>query len=488
MSDPRFRSATDIAKRVRARELSAVAVLDEQLAQIRKHNPALNAVVELLEESARTQALAADHAAREGRNLGPLHGVPVLLKDVHRMRDSLSTYGLPQFKHYRPQSDSWVAERLRDAGAVIVGRTNVPVAGFDWQTWNSIYGASNNPWDFERTPGGSSGGAAAAVAAGFVPLDIGSDLGGSIRYPAHCCGVYGLRPSEGLVPNWRLQAERHALPFRHMLTSGPIARSLDDIELGLRVITPAGFASLPSPAPLARPLRIGWTDRYPGLNPVLGKESRKAFLAYVERLRAAGHTVESVLPEGVDFYESMGVWGSIVGHEFVAGLPAFVRPWPLRALFLGALTMRFFFGAGRFSESFTQGFLSGRQAYFRALSRRDEMMMDFQRLFSRYDAWITPVAPDEAPLKCRMGTSIEREGRNHTYSEYFASWTVPLTPFGHPILTLPIARMGSGLPISVQVSGPRFGDLQLIAIGRQLAPHGLPVEIPPAFAAAKPRA
>ncbi|RWF96648.1 MAG: amidase, partial [Mesorhizobium sp.] len=192
--DTTFLTASQLAAAIREKKVGAVEAMEAQLARIAVVNPLLNAIVTLDEEAARAGAQAADMAVVRGEAVGPLNGVPVTLKDGHATAGMRTTIGLEAFSGHVPATDSTIAARLRKAGAVIIGKTNVPPRLRDLQTDNPIFGRTVNPWDVTRTPGGSSGGAAAAVAAGLVPLEIGSDAGGSIRMPAHLCGVYGFKP------------------------------------------------------------------------------------------------------------------------------------------------------------------------------------------------------------------------------------------------------------------------------------------------------
>src|SRR5918993_2057786 len=201
MDDILTQPATEVARMLRGRQLSARELTEAQLARIEAVNPRLNAVVELRATQALAEAAAADQAAARGRELGPLHGVPMTVKDSFDVAGLHTTWGNPAFADYLAAADATVVRRLRQAGAVILGKTNVAAMLADFgQTANELYGTTTNPWDPARTPGGSSGGAAAAVAAGLSFLEYGSDLVGSIRIPASYCGVYGLKPSVGVVP------------------------------------------------------------------------------------------------------------------------------------------------------------------------------------------------------------------------------------------------------------------------------------------------
>ena len=232
MQDLAFHSASHLATAIQERQISAQEVLDRHLRHITRHNSALNAIVTLNDGSAREQAQQADAALAEGTIWGPLHGVPITIKDLFFTEGIRTTFGYKGFADYIPNRDSTIVARLRAAGAIILGKTNLPYPSTDIQTHNPLFGRTNNPWNLNTTSGGSSGGGAAAVAAGLSPLDIGSDLGGSIRIPAHFCGVYGFKPTEHRVPS---MPPTKLNTTRHMLATGILARSIADLKLGLRI-------------------------------------------------------------------------------------------------------------------------------------------------------------------------------------------------------------------------------------------------------------
>src|SRR4051794_5186167 len=248
-----FASATTLAAAVRERHVSAAEVLQAHLVQIERHNPALNAIVTLDIDGARERARAADAALARGELWGPLHGVPVTLKDCHTTAGLRTTAGYPPLSDYIPTEDGTVAARLRRAGAMIIGKTNVPTLAMDPQTDNPIFGRTNNPWNLERTPGGSSGGAAAALAAGMTPLEVGSDIGGSIRNPSHFCGVCGLKPTDNRVP---VTGHIPGLPdvprwTRVLNVVGPMARTVEDLQLAFQILAgPDGHDTEVPPVPV----------------------------------------------------------------------------------------------------------------------------------------------------------------------------------------------------------------------------------------------
>ena len=270
MDDPTLWSTRQQAAAIAKRELSSRELLDQQLARVEAVNPAINAVVTLDAERAREAADAADAAVASGDDLGPLHGVPITLKDAYEVAGWRSTGGSVQLAEYVPAEDTPAVGRLRDAGVVIVGRTNVPEWSGDVQTFNALFGTTNNPWDTSRVPGGSSGGAAAAVATGMSSFEMGTDIGGSIRIPSSYCGVCGHKPSWGVVPTTGyLDHPNVGRAEREVNVFGPIARTVDDLETILDVIagptarrSVAWRLELPPPrATVAGQLRVAtWFD------------------------------------------------------------------------------------------------------------------------------------------------------------------------------------------------------------------------------------
>jgi len=221
-----FLTATQLAEKIQSGELTSLEVVQAFLAQIETHNPTLNAIVTLDEEGALSRAREADAALADGELWGPLHGVPVTIKDSFATAGMLTTSSHPPLADYIPEEDATVVARLRDAGAIILGKTNLLELATDFQTNSPIFGITNNPWDITFTPGGSSGGSAAAVAAGLSPLGMGSDLAGSIRVPSHFCGIFGVKPTEHLVSGFgHFPGLGGVRSFRNLASSGPLAPS-----------------------------------------------------------------------------------------------------------------------------------------------------------------------------------------------------------------------------------------------------------------------
>ena len=251
-----FTPAHQLAQMIRQGDLSAIEVLEAYLEQIAKHNNKINAIATLDEEKARKRAIEADEALAKGENWGALHGVPITIKDSLETSGLLTTSSYPPLKNHIPQQDATTVARLRQAGAIIFAKTNLPPVAGDYQTNSPIFGRTNNPWNLNYSVGGSSGGSASAISAGFSPLDIGSDVAGSIRQPAHFCGVFGFMPTDRRVPTTGHIPEFPGKPkyIRHMLRIGPLARSVEDLQLCFSLIAGADIRQpeIP-PVPLDKP-------------------------------------------------------------------------------------------------------------------------------------------------------------------------------------------------------------------------------------------
>jgi len=449
MDDLVFASATELAKWIRQRRVLATEVMDAYLARIARYNPSLNAVITLDEERARKRAQEADAALAHNEIWGPLHGVPMTLKDGHSVAGMRTTAGFEPLSDYVPHEDGTVAARLKAAGAIIVGKTNVPVLLGNFQTDNPIFGRTNNPWDLNRTPGGSSGGAGAAVAAGLVPLEIGSDLSGSIRIPAHFCGVFGLKPTEHRVSLAGHIPDPPDSPrgVRVIAVIGPLARCVDDLSLALRVIAGAdGRDTDVPPVPLVpeaaspphKNLRIAWAPTFP--NVPVARDIRAAIEELATELTSLGCCVEERLPE-VSFAEQRELLSRLVG--FVIGV---FQPHP-----------------GNTPPSSPSSLAD----YFTALNRRDYFIQTWEHFFTAWDVLLCPVAMTTAFPHRATGTPLNVDGATVRYWEEISHCT-PFSLTGHPAVVIPLGQDQEGLPIGVQVVGRRWDDERLLAIAKLL--------------------
>ncbi len=456
--DVAFSSTVDLAAAIKRGAVSATDALEAQLAQIDKHNPALNAVVMLDADGARKRATEADRAIKRGEYRGPLHGVPFTLKDTHSTAGMRTTVGFPPFAKYLPAEDSVVAARLKAAGAILLGKTNTAMLLADFQTSNPLFGRTNNPWNVERTPGGSSGGAAAALAAGMTPFEIGTDMQSSIRLPAHFCGVFGLKPTENRVsleggfPN-----PGNAPRTIHIMSCiGPMARTAEDLALLYKIIAgPDASDTDLQPVPVeevpaleVKGLRIAYALTFPGF-PVAAA-IRAAVEGLARKLSDAGAVVENASLPDLDFHADLQAGGALVGMMLGAAQPEKDEPPPSLA------------------------------DYFAALQKRDRSIIAWEKFLSQWDALLCPVSMTTAFSHCEAGTPLRVDGRDEDY------WMVAghgalFNYSGHPAIAMPCGLDGDGLPIGVQLVGKRWSESRLLAVAQALSPLGGGFRRPPGY-------
>lgn len=445
MRDIVHASAHEIAAAIRSREISAVEAVEAHLERIRRLNPVLNAIVTLDQDGARSAAKLADKALARGTRCGPLHGVPFALKDCHATAGLRTTAGFPPLADHVPE-DGTVAARLKAAGAILIGKTNVPPLAMSLRTENPIFGRTSNPWDLSRSPGGSSGGAAAAVAAGLAAFDIGSDLSGSIRIPAHYCGVFGLKPTAN-----RLPVTGHIPPLpdgprvdRQIAVVGPIARSVEDLALLCGVLAGPDGRDMEVPPVSwrktrprrARDLRIAFLSSFPGV------PTSRAVVATVERvarqLEAAGARIEQREP-GASFDEIFSTWRGY---------------FPLLAATMNELS-----GAEP-AAGFRPATLAD---WTRALDRRDRLIRAVEAMFDAFDAFLCPAVISTAFPHDMPAGRLPVDGEL-VDSRHVDHYLLPFTLTGHPALAMPAGLAEDGLPVGVQLVGRRFCDEELLAI------------------------
>jgi amidase len=432
-----------LADRVRRRQVGAVELLEAHLARIDEIDT-LTAVVSVDVEAARERAREADAALGRGEVWGPLHGVPMTLKDGHDVAGLRTTLGTSELDRVAVE-DGTVAARLRSAGAIIFGHSNVPPWLADYQSANPLFGRTSNPWNSGRTAGGSSGGAAAALAAGMTPLEICSDLAGSLRLPAHFCGVYGLKTTERRVPFtgfFRVGAAPRSV--RIMSCLGPMARDLGDLELALSIIAgPDGRDSDVPPVPLdplrrreVRDLRLAVATTVPGAS--VARRVRHEVERVAARASDAGARVEERLPD-IDWEALHRLFGDLL--DTITGL--FAPDADLR------------------DERRTLAW------YMEALDRRDRFIGAWDEFFDGIDALILPPAMTTAFPHCAPRSAVDVDGRAVSYSEnglllVFCNLT------GLPALAAPAGLDDGGLPIGIQIVGPRWSETSLLEIAGAL--------------------
>lgn len=467
-------SANATAKKIAAGALTASGVLEGCLGRLRRHNPAINAVV-TLDSQAMSVAAHMDKRVVGGDLPAPLHGVPVTIKDAFATAGLLTTSSHPPLRDYVPEQDATAVSRLRSAGALIIGKTNLPELAGDPQCWSPLFGATNNPWNPALTCGGSSGGSAAAVAMGFSFLDLGSDIGGSIRIPAAYCGVLGFKATENRIPRTGHIPNLPRTPrsVRHMLSFGVLARHVEDLRLGLDVLSGADGIDLEVP-PITlrypevrqgRPLRVAWWDDFAGLP--LCSRTRRGLLRTVEHLQQAGVQVQRCAPVDFDFLQAWRAYGMIAGAEIGLGMP-FMERQILRAS--GGLLPR----SQVLTRSLVRGMGGNWSRYNHALNVRDELIMRLEEFLGSWDAWLCPVAASTAYPHSRRGKyskppSILVDGEPLPYFEASIGMTSPFSLTGSPVVVMP-AGLEDGLPVGLQWVGRRWQDEALLATCAEVEP------------------
>jgi amidase len=456
-----FLTATELARRIRVKDLSARELMAAHLAQIDRVNPQVNAIVTLLAEQAMEQAKRADEALARGEEIGPLHGLPIAHKDLVPTKGIRTTYGSRIFKDYVPDHDGLIVERLKNAGALTIGKTNTPEFGAGSQTFNEVFGATLNPYDTTKTCGGSSGGAAVALACGMLPIADGSDTGGSLRNPANFCNVVGFRTSPGRVPVWPT-----LLGWWPISVQGPMARTVQDTALMLSTIAgpdPRAPIAITEPGSLfARPLgrdfkgmRIAWSRDLGGL-PIDPRvmavlDGQRAIFA------ALGCVIDDATPDFSDADEIFQVWRAwrfeLAYGEYVKNQRDLVKDtviWNAEA-----------------GEKLTGPQLS------RAERMRTELYHRLRQFMEAHEFLILPVS-QVPPFDVKQPYITEINGvRMQTYIDWMKSCYY-ITVTGLPAISVPGGFTPEGLPVGIQIVGRHqddFGVLQLAHAYEQATGH-----------------
>ncbi len=480
---PHFASATELARRIATGQSSSVELVEQFIARIECHDAAINAVVVRRFEQALQRAAEADRARSAGTSWGPLHGVPVTIKECFDLIGTPSTFGHPDRRDHAPARNATAVERLLGAGAIVLGKTNVPKDLSDWQSHNALYGVTKNPWDAARTPGGSSGGASAALAAGLTALELGSDVGGSIRMPAHCCGVYGHKPTYGLVPLTGHSMTPHANPG-DIQVAGPLARSAQDLALALDLLAgPDGSQarawSLQLPAPKytgVRGLRIGviTTDaQFP-----VDRDTQSAARSIADTLAREGAvvTIDPPLPiPSRDYFELYVTLlrGATSGRRSLEEIAEFAAK--------AAATDP---ADRRYEATMLRGLAQNHREWIGHDDARQRLRAGWEAMFERFDAVIAPIATTPAfqhefsvPRHLHM---VEIDGQSRPIADNYFWIGIPAVAY-LPATAIPAGRSPDGLPIGMQIIGPEYADLTCIAIARHLEIAGHGFTPPPAF-------
>lgn len=463
-----FASATALAQLVREKKIGAVELLDLYLKRVERLNPRINAIIAQQADVARKAAAGRDAQTARGENCGPLHGVPMTVKESFDVPGLPSTWGLAPFRDNIAKRTALAVQRLEAAGAVVFGKTNVPVGLADWQSFNPIYGTTNNPWNVERTPGGSSGGSAAALAAGLTGLEIGSDIGASIRDPAHYCGVYGHKPTFGICP-----ADGHQLPesysFLDIAVVGPLARSAQDIETSFDIIA----------GPNAVDAR-GWTLNLPRSGKTKLSDFRIAVMAtadtapvdsavreQIEKLTAflrgkSAHVDEAARP--VDPAEAHEAYIMLLRSATSGGMDEAV--WNRLAADRENVKGRTDYYAWHAHAN-----TMSHREWLAWDNKRHRMRHQWEEFFTRFDLLLCPTATTTAFPHMQTGErwermiSVDGQPQPTTTQLFWAGYSGMVLL---PSTVAPIGVATDGLPVGVQIVAPQYLDHSAIRFAQIL--------------------
>lgn len=453
MSSPEicFLTATELSRRIHARDLSAKEVMEAHLAQIERVNPRVNAIVTLLPERAMEQASAADKSLVRGRELGPLHGLPIAHKDLIPTRGIRTTFGSLAFKDFVPEEDGLIVKRLRKAGAITIGKTNTPEFGAGAQTYNEVFGETLNPYNISKTCGGSSGGAAVALACGMLPIADGSDMGGSLRNPAGFCNVVGFRPSPGRVPTWP-----DLVGWFPMTVEGPMARTVQDIALMLSAISgpdPRSPISITEPGsvfscPLERDfkgVRVAWSHDL-GVFPV-DPHVTSAIEAQRHVFESLGCLVEEGEPDFTDADEIFKIW----------------RAWRFELAFADLLKTHRDQMKDTVIWNIEEGMKLRGPQIGSAERKRTELYHRVQKFMETYEFLILPVS-QVLPFDVKQRYVTEINGtKMETYIDWMKSCYY-ITTVGLPAISVPCGFTMNDLPVGVQIVGRHQDDLGVLQL------------------------
>lgn len=482
MTHTAFKSATDLAKSIKAREVSSLELTDMYIERVETLDKAVNAVVLHDFERGREAAKAADTALANNEDLGPLHGVPMTIKEAYDIEGLPTTWGIPDFKDNIATSDSDTVKRLKGAGAHFFGKTNVPLSLADFQSFNDIYGTTNNPWNLERIPGGSSGGSAAALAAGFTGLEAGSDIGGSIRNPAHFCGVYGHKPTWGIVSD-----AGHSLPGMvapaDIAVVGPMARSAEDLALSLDIVagpsrTDVGGWQLNLPRPSGRKLSDMKVALWPTdpLAPVAVEISDRVQMIG-EVLSKIGATVSDAARPAIDMNDSHEVYNSLLWGVMSAGMPEEQKQQQRE------LSKSFAADDQSMPALFARYSVQEHGEWVANNNKRFQLRQLWQEFFGEWDIIICPQTattafPHDHGDYMTRTLNVDNESQDY-FQQIF--WAGVITVAHLPSTVFPTGPSNEGLPIGLQAVGAEYNDYLTIDFTRQIAEEIGGFVPPPAF-------
>ena len=466
MAQLAWSSAISIARKIKAKKISSREALDYFLARVEKLDKPINSVVTIDADRARREADEADAALARGEIRGPLHGVPITIKDSFQTKGMRTTSGAPELSGFVPTEDAWPVARLREAGAIIYGKTNLPIYAGDLQSYNEVFGTTNNPHDVSRTPGGSSGGSGAALACGFTPLELGSDIGGSIRLPSHMSGVVGHKPSYGIVPaHGQIPGPPGTLTLADLAVAGPMARTVEDLKLGLDLMAgpnrwehPAWKLKLPAPrrASLKEYRIAAWLDD-PACR--VEPESLELLEKAAQALEGAGARVDRNARPAFTLEKVFDTFSALLQAALAGG----VAPDKLDEY---AKT------EGNSPVAQTRRLLSLRHRQWLSYNeRRLQMRKRWEEFFADWDAILLPVMPCPAIAhdhsEPQAGRTAPVNGEQRPYWT-LTTWMAPAGACYLPATVIPVGTLAKKLPVGIQIVGPYLHDRTTLDVAKGL--------------------
>ncbi len=483
MTNLHFKSAVELTTLLRERKVGCLELLEHFLARVEVHNPGINAIIWMDAEGARERARAADSALAKGEVWGPLHGLPMTIKESYGIAGSPTTWGVPDLKDTITETDALSVSRLKAAGANLFGKTNVPIYLADWQSYNAIYGTTNNPWNHALTPGGSSGGSAAALAAGLTGLDAGSDIGSSIRNPAHYCGVFGLKPTYGIIPP-RGQSLPGTVAAADISVIGPMARSAGDLDMALDVMAGADLLD-----------DVGWQLKLPTCDKGALKDFRIAVkltdaccevdAAYadklqdlVDRLADAGATISDKAQPDIDTRRLHEVYIQLLRGATSGRMPdEEVAHWRHIAEETGADDTSYL-------AQMARGNTMSHRNWLQLNNERHALRFKFAEFFEDWDILLCPAAASAAWPHDQEG---ERHDRTITVNGHEVPTTDQLFWAGFsgvvylPSTVGPAGLTSDGLPVGYQALAGHMRDKTAIHFSRLVERDVFGYTPPPAY-------
>ncbi len=461
-------SAYEIAIKINKKEITVTQTLNAFLKQIELINPIVNAISDLRKkEDLIREAKEKDLQIEEGKALGILFGVPITIKESFLVKGLKTTNGDPMLRNNIAEEDAELVKRLKNAGAIIIGMTNVAFFCIDWQSTNFWNGQTNNPFDLSRVAGGSSGGSSVAVASNLSPLSLGSDAGGSIRVPAHFCGICGLRPTEDLLSNrGHLKYPNKPQGRRHIVVPGPFAKNIDDLTLMMSVLADNinyPLAEIPdvgfnSSEWNGEKLNIAVSETIN--NTEIDIEYRTIFRTFIDKIKKTEHSFHTENPS-YNEEKAYVTCSKIIGFEIGVNNPKI----PLLSTFMYSF-IRLKYKDHLWAKGMAKGQRLNNTEYAKALDIKDEFTDVYNLFLTKHDIWITPVCSMEAYKHQKAGKPFIINNKKIAYTKAIASFVFTTAFSGHPIVVIPIGKKENGMPVGIQIHSKKWTDKKLLDIAK----------------------